>query len=200
MDWTRNGTTTDLLVRGSRTGADAGRRRRRARPRRRPARGHHRRHAVAPDRRTWQIALRRDSGRPAPGYVESAIGRSTQTLRVTAQAYAYGDHDVNVLDLTERTPSGDRSRVQAGARASRSARSIPRSRSRIACRAGARRTRCRFRRSTPGSARSCARSARVQPGLARTQPRTRLRLFATRRATAGMIPPDGGRHARLGSA
>jgi hypothetical protein len=49
-------------------------------------------------------------------------GDPTQTLRVTAHAYAYGDHDVNVLDLTELyaewrpIPSSNwRSRVKVGA-------------------------------------------------------------------------------------
>lgn len=57
------------------------------------------------------------------GYVELGYRADpTQTLRVSAQAYAYGDHDVNVLDLTELyadwrpIPTSDwRSRVKVGA-------------------------------------------------------------------------------------
>jgi hypothetical protein len=57
------------------------------------------------------------------GYVEMGYRADpTDTLRVTAQAYAYGDHDVNVLDLTELyaewrpIPSSNwRSRVKVGA-------------------------------------------------------------------------------------
>ena len=60
---------------------------------------------------------------PRLGYV--ALGYHadpTQTLRVNAQAYAYGDHDVNMVDLTELyadwrpiPTSGWRSRVKVGA-------------------------------------------------------------------------------------
>jgi len=57
------------------------------------------------------------------GYVDIGYRADpTQTLRVTAQAYAYGDHDVNTLDLTELyaewrpIPSSNwRSRVKVGA-------------------------------------------------------------------------------------
>ncbi len=57
------------------------------------------------------------------GYVELGYRADpTETLRVSAQAYAYGDHDVNMLDLTElyaewrEIPSSDwRSRVRVGA-------------------------------------------------------------------------------------
>jgi hypothetical protein len=57
------------------------------------------------------------------GYVDMGYRADpTETLRVTAQAYAYGDHDVNVLDLTELyaewrpIPSSNwRSRVKVGA-------------------------------------------------------------------------------------
>jgi hypothetical protein len=57
------------------------------------------------------------------GYVDLGYRADpTETLRVTAQAYAYGDHDVNVLDLTELyaewrpiPTSNWRSRVKVGA-------------------------------------------------------------------------------------
>ncbi len=57
------------------------------------------------------------------GYVEMGYRADpTDTVRITAQAYAYGDHDVNMLDLTElyaewrQIPSSNwRSRFKLGA-------------------------------------------------------------------------------------